>query len=107
MLDPPLDLFAEIVSDLVYITWWAPILLDGIDIYDYYVNVTAYNSSGIIIHKAHTTESKNTTFPLIDQSACTVYSSSVQARSDAGLGHAGMADMVNTFEGKPLSSLNV
>ena len=101
-----MDISADIISDVVNITWQAPFLLEDIKIYDYYINVTVYNSSGIIVHKANTTEFENFTFALVDQSSCTVYSSSVQARSDAGLGHAGMADKVNRFEGKLLSSLN-
>ena len=62
--------------------------------------MTAHNGSGIIEHNEHVTEVESITFDLIDQSPCTVYNSSIQARSYAGLGDTGMADMINSFEGK-------
>ena len=70
-------------------------------IHDYRVNVTAHNSSGIIQQNEHVTEVESITFPLTDQSPCTVYNSSIHARSYAGLVHVGMADMISNFEGKP------
>ena len=99
-MDSPWIISADVISDLVSITWFPPFTLDGIVIHEYKVNVIARNDSTIIRHEEHSTETENITFPLVDQSVCTVYDSSIQAISDAGLGHASIANMTHKYEGK-------
>ena len=94
-----MNISVSISTEVISITWLPPYTLEGIVIYDYEVNVTVYNDNRIIEQEVSITDVENISFPLIDQSACTVYGLSIQARSDAGLGHPGIVDAITKYEG--------
>lgn len=93
LTDAPSSLIAEIVGDIVYISWTPPFTLDGINIPEYHIDIKAISDTGkeeISLVSLTTTS----LFDATDNTNLSVFHICVRAETVAGLGQAACIDKI-------------